>query len=81
MNFLDERNKNINEKAKKVEYWQCGHTRKCKWIGTYDELESVKSTEYPDIDATDSVCPNCGNKEFYVLNDEEYFKIIKRKTK
>lgn len=65
--------------SQKTEYWQCGHTRKCKWIGKYEDLDSVPSKEYADIGAKDSACPKCGNKEFYVLNEEEYQKIAEKK--
>lgn len=67
--------------SKEKEYWQCGHTRKCKWIGEYEDLDEVKSTKYTGVNVTDSVCPRCGNDEFYTLNEEEYQKIMKRKSK
>lgn len=67
--------------SKEKEYWQCGHTRKCGWIGEYEDLGGVKNTEHDNINMTDSVCPKCGNDDFYVLNEEEYQKIMKRRKK
>lgn len=61
--------------SKEKEYWQCGHTRKCKWVGVYEDLDSVKNTDHPEIEMTDSICPKCGNKEFYTLNEQEYQKL------
>lgn len=48
-----------------TEIWVCGHTRKCKWQGRYDELVGVPDRRMgPGV--TRSVCPRCGNEEFYV---------------
>jgi len=57
------------------EYWQCGKVRKCKWIGLHEERSEIKSKMHKDINATDMVCPKCGNDEFYTLNEKEYQKI------
>lgn len=54
------------------EYYQCCHTRKCKWVGTKDELVEVPSTQWEDINAVDLVCPKCGNPEHYVIEEKEY---------
>lgn len=51
--------------SKATEIWVCGHTRKCKWQGRYDELVGVPDRRMgPGV--TRSVCPRCGNEEFYV---------------
>jgi len=39
--------------------------RKCKWQGLDSEKEQ-KSTD-PEYKIYESVCPNCGNNEFYGL--------------
>ena len=64
---------------KEQKYWQCSHIRKCKWIGKYEDLDSVRNTEHSDVYMTDCVCPRCGNEEFYVLSEEEYQKINNKK--
>ena len=61
--------------SKEKEYWQCGHTRKCKWIGEYKDLDEVRNKQHSKIGMTDLVCPKCGNNEFYILNEEEYQKL------
>ena len=65
-------------KYKEKEYWQCSHIRKCKWVGEYKDLDEVKDKQHSDINMTNSVCPKCGNDEFYVLTEEQYQKLIKR---
>lgn len=59
---------------KEIEYWQCSHTRKCKWVGKYEELDRVPDKEAPEI-MTNNCCPKCGNLEFYVIDEEEFKKL------
>lgn len=61
---------------KEKEYWQCTHIRKCKWVGENKDLDKVK--QHSDINMINSVCPKCGNDEFYILTEEQYQKLIKR---
>jgi len=56
------------------EYYQCSHTRKCKWVGEYSDLRSVRNKKHPDIEMYDMGCPYCGNLEHYIINEEEYQK-------
>lgn len=57
------------------EYIQCSHTRKCKWIGLESEMDNIPSEQHPYINATDMVCPKCGNPEHYVLTEDEFNKL------
>lgn len=56
---------------KKIE---CTKVRKCGWKGTESQLNKVKneneSKKY-NFDIMDRVCPSCGNKEYYLLQDKE----------
>ena len=44
-----------------AEIWRCGHTRKCEWKGSRDELAEERRDGL-----IQHVCPRCGNDEFYV---------------
>ena len=53
---------------------KCCKVRKCKWSGLESELISVKNkkeTKKYGCEISDNVCPDCGNKEFYVVDDND----------
>lgn len=55
----------VTGSEEKPERWICGHIRKCKWIGRYEDLQHVPDKKLGDR-ALKAICPRCGYDEFYV---------------
>lgn len=46
---------------------RCWKVKKCGWVGTQEELAGKRCNAY----VTDRVCPRCGAKTFYPVEEEE----------